>query len=223
LKSQFVSSVSHEVRTPLTSIRLFAEAMLEYGPGSEEQQKKSLEVIAYESGRLTRMLNNVLETSRIERGAVSYTLRPGDLSDAVRSAADALDYAFRRREVALSQSLESVTASFDSDAIEQAVVNLLSNALKYGGATTVGLSCGESDGEAVISVTDSGPGIPPEEQEQIFERFVQGATRASGSSSGVGLGLSLVKHIIGGHGGRVELQSEQGNGCRFTIRLPLST
>ncbi|MFT5517350.1 MAG: signal transduction histidine kinase [Rhodothermales bacterium] len=223
LKSQFVSSVSHEVRTPLTSIRLFAEAMLEYGPGGEEEQKKSLEVIAYESGRLTRMLNNVLETSRIERGAVNYTLQPGDLSEAVRSAADALDFAFRRREVALTQDIASVLASFDSDAIEQAVVNLLSNALKYGGGTTVGLSCAEADGEAVISVTDSGPGIPLEEQAHIFERFVQGERRASGSSSGVGLGLSLVKHIVEGHGGRIELDSEQDTGSRFTIRLALST
>lgn len=223
LKSQFVSSVSHEVRTPLTSIRLFAEAMLEYGPGGEEQQKKSLEVIAYESGRLTRMLNNVLETSRIERGAVTYTLRPGDLSEAVRSAADALEFAFRRREVPLNQDLASVTASFDSDAIEQAVVNLLSNALKYGGGTAVGVECAEVDGEAVITVTDSGPGIAVEEQEHIFQRFVQGAQRASGSSSGVGLGLSLVKHIAEGHGGQVELDSVQGSGSRFSIRLPLST
>lgn len=222
LRTQFVSSVSHELRTPLTSIRLFAETLLEHGGDDVVERERSLSIIANESERLTRMLNNVLNTSRIEQGTMSYRPGPGSLDTSVMQAADAMEYAFRQAGVALTSDVQPVEATFDPDAVEQAVINLLSNALKYGASGgRVELACHRNGTHAHISVQDYGPGISADEQERVFERFYRTQRADDRRVTGAGLGLALVQHIIEGHGGQVTLESQPGSGARFTLSIPL--
>ena len=224
LRTQFVSSVSHELRTPLTSIRLFAETLLEHGGDNAAERERSLSIIANESERLTRMLNNVLNTSRIEQGTMSYRPGPGHLDEVTDRAADAMEYAFKQAGVTLERDIASVEASFDPDAVEQAVINLLSNALKYGASGgMVRLSCHRNGTHAHLSVSDDGPGIAVEEQERIFERFYRAERADDRRITGAGLGLALVQHIAVGHGGTVSLDSTPGSGATFTLSLPLMT
>lgn len=222
LRTQFVSSVSHELRTPLTSIRLFAETLLKHGGEDANERERSLAIIANESERLTRMLNNVLNTSRIEQDTMSYRPTPGQLDDVANRAADAMEYAFTQAGVSLERSIAPVGALFDPDAVEQAVINLLSNALKYGATGgAVRLSCQRNGTHAHVSVSDNGPGIAHEEHARIFERYYR-SERADGKRiTGVGLGLALVQHIAHGHGGTVTLASEPGLGATFTLSLPM--
>lgn len=224
LQSQFLASVSHELRTPLTSIRLFSETMLEYGSGDLEQREKGLRVISHESGRLTRMLNNVLNSTRVERGTMTYQLAPGDLADAAECAIEAMRQAFDQAGITIDRDLSMARGNFDADAIEQAVLNLLSNALKYaadGGRVVV--RSWEENGHAALSVQDFGPGIPRAEHQRVFDRFYRLQGETDLRKPGAGLGLALVEHIAQGHGGRVLLDSEPGSGCVFSIQVPLAT
>ena len=222
LQSQFVASVSHELRTPLTSIRLFSEAMLEYGATDAEEREKGLRVIAHESGRLSRMLNNVLSTTRVERGTMTYQMAPGDLADAAENAIEAMRREYDEAGMTVERELDMARADFDPDTIEQAVLNLLSNALKYassGGRVLV--KSWEEAGHASISVQDFGSGIEPKEQNRVFERFYRISGNGQSRMPGAGLGLALIKHIAIGHGGTILLDSKPGAGCHFTIQLPL--
>ena len=227
LQTQFVTSVSHELRTPLTSIRLFSEAMLEYDSVDAEEREKGLRIIAHESGRLSRMLNNVLNTTRVERGTMTYHLTPGDLADPAENAIEAMLHEYEQADLEIERDLALARGNFDPDTMEQAILNLLSNALKYassGGRVVV--RSWEENGHAAVSVTDFGPGIPQKEQERVFERFYRlsgdgGDGESSPKMPGTGLGLALIRHIAVGHGGKVVLESEPGSGCQFTIQLPL--
>jgi len=221
LQSQFVASVSHELRTPLTSIRLFSEAMLEYGTSDAEEREKGLRVIAHESGRLSRMLNNVLSTTRVEQGTMTYQMAPGDLADPAENAIEAMRHEYDEAGIAVERDLGMARATLDSDTMEQAVLNLLSNALKYassGGRIVV--RSWEENGYAAISVRDFGPGIPTKEQERVFERFYRVHAANGQKMPGAGLGLALIQHIAEGHGGQIILDSSPGDGCTFTIQLP---
>ena len=168
------------------------------------------------------MLNNVLTTTRVERGTMTYQCTPGDLADPAENAIEAMRHEYDQANLTIERDLAMARSTFDPDTMEQAVLNLLSNALKYassGGRVVV--RSWEENGHAAVSVQDFGPGIPPEEQERVFERFY----RLNGNNDlripGAGLGLALVRHIAAGHGGKVLLVSERGAGCRFTIQLPL--
>jgi two-component system phosphate regulon sensor histidine kinase PhoR len=223
LQSQFLASVSHELRTPLTSIRLFSDTMLEYGSDDVEQREKSLRVISHESGRLTRMLNNVLNSTRVERGTMTYQLAPGDLADSAECAIEAMRQAFDHAGVTIDRELSMARGNFDADAMEQAVLNLLSNALKYAAdGRRVVVRSWERNGHAALSVQDFGPGIPRAEHQRVFDRFYRLQGETDLRKPGAGLGLALVEHIAVGHGGRVVLDSEPGSGCLFSIYVPLS-
>jgi signal transduction histidine kinase len=224
LRSQFVSSVSHELRTPLTSIRMFAETLQMGRCAGAQAQAEYLGTIVNECERLSRLVEGVLLFSKSEQGKKVYRLRPSDLADAVRAAARALEYplstqGFRlRRNIA--EGLPPVHA--DRDAIEQAVLNLLSNAMKFSGdARDIDLNLFQEDGEAVIGVADHGIGIAHEHQRHIFEAFYRAPTRDNQLIPGAGLGLALVAQIMKAHGGRVEVESEPGKGSTFYLRLPL--
>lgn len=222
LRARFVSSVSHELRTPLTSIRLFAETMAMDGSPNESERQKGLMTIAHESERLTRMLNNVMSASRIEQGSEGYRRSPVDLSAVTNSASDAMAYEYQKEGVELDVRTASVEAHVDRDAMEQAVLNLLSNALKYGkDGGRVELKCFQSNGDARVSVRDFGSGITDKDRESIFERYYRSETVAAAGVTGAGLGLSLVRHIVEGHEGSVELDTEPGAGSTFTLVIPL--
>ena len=224
MRSQFVSSVTHELKTPLTAIRMFAETLRLGRPRDQAMQMEYLDTIVNESERLTRLLGNVLDFSTIEQGKRTYNLSPASLPEIVRASARAMEYPLKQRgfelDVQVDEGLPPVRV--DRDAIEQAVLNLLGNAMKYSGdARTIGLSVRQQDGAAVIQVVDQGVGIDARDHARIFEKFYRVPTPDNQSLPGTGLGLALVAHIAKAHGGSVSVDSTPGKGSAFSIVLPL--
>lgn len=225
LKSYFVSSVSHELRMPLTSIRMFAETLAQRGAVSKKQQREYLEIIQGESERLSRLIDNVLDFSKIERGKKEYRFAPTEVQAVLRNAVNAMRYQFDKNEarltVAIAARLPLVNA--DADALEEAVMNLLSNALKYSGdMKIIRLSATRSRESVVIEVRDNGVGIAASEIPNLFEKFYRVDNSQTRQVGGTGLGLSLVKHMAEAHGGSVSAKSTVGKGSTFTLRLPIA-
>ena len=244
-KSNFVSSVSHELRAPIASVRLMAEN-LERGKISEpEKQNEYFRFIVQECRRLSSLIENVLDFSRIEQGRKQYEFEPTDLVALTKITVKLMEPYAAEKGVKLEtfniqHPTSNIELSVDGRAIQQALVNLVDNAIKHsakGETVTVGLECvqrrtgvapvsnqklkSETAATAVLlSVSDRGPGIPAAEQEKIFERFYRRGSELRRETQGVGIGLSIVKHIAEAHGGRVRVQSEPGQGSRFTIELP---
>jgi signal transduction histidine kinase len=224
MRSQFVSSVTHELKTPLTAIRMFAET-LGMGRGTDPKtQSEYLETIVSETERLTRLLNNVLDFSKIEQGKKIYRLEPVCLAEVVHAAARAMQYPLAQQgfhlRVEMENGIPAVRA--DADAIEQAILNLLTNAMKYSGdAREIELKLRRKESQAIIQVTDRGMGIPAAEQARIFEKFYRVPSGENQRVPGTGLGLTLVEHIATTHGGHVEVESEPGKGSTFSVCLPL--
>jgi signal transduction histidine kinase len=224
LRSQFVSSVSHELKTPLTAIRMFAETLRMGRPADPALRDEYLDTIVNESERLTRLLNNVLDFSRIESGRKIYQFAPHDLESIVRTAARAMRYPLAQQGfellVDIGDGLPLVQC--DPDALEQAILNLLANALKYSGdARKIELRLAREGTDAVISVRDWGIGIEPVDQRRIFDKFYRVARPENRLIPGTGLGLTLVDHIVRSHHGRVDVDSTPGAGTTFRIHLPL--
>ena len=224
MRSQFIASVSHELKTPLTAVRMFAESLRLGRPADSQAKAEYLDTIVNESHRLTRLLNNVLDFSKIERGERTYRKERTSLSEIVRAAAQAMQYPLTQQgfhlKVNVADDLPDIQA--DRDAIEQAILNLLSNAVKYSGESRqIDLRVQKSDGCAVIEVSDQGVGIDPAQQKQIFERFYRVPSEENRRIPGTGLGLALVFHIAKAHGGRVAVRSLLGQGSTFSVYLPL--
>ena len=224
MRSSFVSAVSHELKTPLTAIRMFAETLRMGRPVDARTQEEYLDTIVNESERLTRLLNNVLDFSKIEQGTKSYRRTPQSLAEIVRFAARAMKYSFEQQRFVLRTDIEENVppALVDRDAIEQAILNLLANAMKYSGdSRDIDLRLRSEDGTAVIEVTDQGIGIEPAEQGRIFERFYRVPSPDNARIPGTGLGLTLVQHIAEAHDGHVTVRSEPGKGSTFSLFIPL--
>ena len=222
LRAQFVASVSHELKTPLTSIRMFAET-LRLGRTSPGDADAYLDTILNESERLSRLLDNVLDFSRIEQGRRTYRLEPHALAPIVRSAARTLRYPLEQQGFVLNMRIddERACAACDPDALEQAILNLLSNAMKYSGnQRTIDLRLSMNGNDCVIAVADRGIGVAPAEQAKIFEKFYRGASAEHQRVAGTGLGLTLVDLTVRAHGGSVCVASEPGRGSTFSIALP---
>ena len=224
MRSHFVASVSHELKTPLTAIRMFAETLALGRTRDEAARSEYLETIVDESERLARLVDNVLDFSKIEQGKKIYRMRPTALPDVVRSAARAMRYPLSQQGFDLNVSIDDrlPALSADPDALEQAILNLLSNAMKYSKASKqIDLSCSRYNGDAVIAVTDHGIGIASSDQPRIFEKFYRVRSADTDLIAGTGLGLTLVKHIAQSHGGSVDVQSIPGHGSTFSIRIPV--
>ncbi len=223
-RSRFVSAVSHELKTPLTSIRMFAETLYEDESPDSGTHREYLETIVNETERLTRLLNNVLDFSKIERGQKAYRREPRSLEEIVRFTAGAMQHPMEQKRFALRLEIEDdMPAQVDRDAIEQALLNLLTNAMKYSGKSRdIELRLRSENGEAVIEVSDRGVGIEPADLTRIFERFYRVSSPENERISGTGLGLTLVQHIAAAHGGRVAVQSVPGEGSTFSLFLPLN-
>jgi signal transduction histidine kinase len=222
LRSQFVSSVSHELKTPLTAIRMFAET-LQLGRVDEATRREYLDTIVNESERLTRLLNNVLDFSKIEEGRKAYRRESASLADVVRTAARAMAYPLEQHGFELRVEIDDALPllDIDADALEQAILNLLTNAMKYSGSgRAIDLRLSREGRKAVISVRDQGIGIPEGDQTRIFEKFYRILTPENQRIPGTGLGLTLVDHIVKAHDGSVQVESAPGRGSTFSIHLP---
>jgi signal transduction histidine kinase len=223
LKSNFVSSVSHELRAPIASVRLLAEG-LESGRIKEEPKRlEYFKFIVQECRRLSALIENVLDFSRIEQGRKQYEFEETDVAALIQKTIQVMQPYAGERGIRLATSgiAENHSITADAHALQQALVNLIDNAVKHspaGGVVSVGLERHASF--VAIWVEDKGEGIPIEEQERIFQRFYRVGSELRRETQGVGIGLSIVKHIVEAHGGRVTVRSAPGQGSRFVIELP---
>jgi signal transduction histidine kinase len=224
MKSNFVSSVSHELRAPIASVRLMAEG-LERGKIQEpRKQQEYFHFIVQECRRLSSLIENVLDFSRIELGRKQYEFESTDLAALAAQTVTLMQtYADEQQiKLTLQTTGEPVPAEVDGKAIQQALVNLIDNAVKHsakGSAVRVGLEF--QPAQVSLWVEDEGEGIPPEEHEKIFERFYRLGSELRRETQGVGIGLSIVRHIVRAHGGKISVRSAVGQGSRFTINLPV--
>jgi signal transduction histidine kinase/tetratricopeptide (TPR) repeat protein len=224
MRSQFVSSVSHELKTPLTAIRMFTETLLLDEEVDRQTRMDYLDTILHESERLSRLVDNVLDFGKIERGRKNYRFQNVRLEQVVEHAARAAQYPLEQAGFVLDIEAQPdiPVVSADPDALQQAILNLLINAMKYSGdSRRIALSLTRKNGHACIDVVDHGIGIAPEDQSRIFDRFYRAPTAENQHIPGTGLGLTIVAHIAKAHGGRVEVSSTPGQGSAFTISLPL--
>jgi two-component system phosphate regulon sensor histidine kinase PhoR len=203
---------------------MFAETLEDARSANPQMQSKYLRTIVNESERLSRLVDNVLDFARIEQDRKIYQMQRVSLADVVRSATQAIQYPVVRQNFELKIEIEENLPSLmaDPDAVEQAILNLLANAMKYSGSSRqIDLQLRRENREAVIDVTDHGLGIAEENQTRIFEKFYRVRSAETDRVPGAGLGLTLVMHAVRAHGGRLLVSSALGMGSTFSIRLPL--
>ncbi|HEU5335810.1 MAG TPA: HAMP domain-containing sensor histidine kinase [Terriglobales bacterium] len=226
LKSDFVSNVSHELRTPLSLIRLYAET-LELGRlTSQEKREEYYRIIRKESERLTALINNILDFSRIEAGRKEYEFRETDIAELVHNTLESYRYQIEQHgftfEEKISDNLPPMRV--DREAIARSLVNLVNNALKYSQKEKfLGVNLYRENGSVKLEVVDHGIGISRPEQPKIFEKFYRVGDPLVHNTKGSGLGLSLVRHIVEAHGGEVSVESTPGKGSKFVIALPVNS
>jgi two-component system phosphate regulon sensor histidine kinase PhoR len=231
MTSNFVSSVSHELRAPLASVRLMAESLVQGRVSDDEKRKDYFRLILQESCRLSTLVENVLDFSHIRQGRKTYEFEPVDLPALIRLTVKLMEPNAGECNVGISleenaTGSEEIAPCWDGYAVQQALMNLIDNAIKHSPAgAVVKVAWDTTDGAAGstirLMVEDQGPGIPKEEQENIFEPFYRRGQELHRETRGVGIGLSLVKHIAEAHGGRVLVESSLGHGSRFTLELPM--
>lgn len=223
LKDDFMSSVTHELRTPLTSIRALAELMRDDTDMAAPQRQQFIEIIVGETERLSRLVNQVLDMAKIESGHAEWHTAEVDLSALVNQAVITTAEMFRERQIVVDVTLprQAILLLADADRLMQVLLNLLSNAAKFvpvhGGR--VGVSLVGDDDCVTVSVSDNGPGVTPEQQSLIFDKFRQGGDAAN-RPQGTGLGLPISRQIVEHFGGKLWLESNPGQGVTFRFKLP---
>lgn len=214
----FVADVSHELKSPLTSINGFAQALLDGTAADESTRVRAAEIIRDQSRRVASQVDELLDLSRIQAGRVSFSMETVDVGDVVNRAVEVFGFRADECGMAIARAVQpGLRVRGDSDRLEQVVSNLLDNALKHAPqGSTVGLSASQDGTWIEVSVTDEGPGIPEDKIEHVFERFYQG----TGVRTGAGLGLAIAREIVVAHGGSISVANARGSGAVFTVRLP---
>jgi signal transduction histidine kinase len=225
LQSDFVATVSHEFRSPLTAMRQLSEILALGRVSDEERRQKYYDTLVSETRRLQGLVETLLNFGKMEEGARQYRFEEVDAGEVVEGvvAEFALQLAASGRRIELSPPPTRCPIEADAEALALAVRNLLDNALKYSPdqpAVWVGWGC--EDGAIAIRVRDCGMGIPAAEQQLIFQKFVRGSAAVAANVKGTGVGLAMVRHIVRAHGGEVRVESAAGEGSTFTILLPVS-
>jgi signal transduction histidine kinase len=226
LKSDFVANVSHELRTPLALIRLYAETLEMGRLTNAEKFQEYYQIMRKESERLTALINNILDFSRIEAGRKEYDFRETNLAELVRATLESYRYQIEQQGFAFEQRIadDLPPLRVDREAMARSLLNLVNNALKYSQEEKfLGVSLYRDNGAVKLEVADRGIGIPRAEQAKIFEKFYRAGDPLVHNTKGSGLGLSLVRHIVQAHGGQVLVESTPGKGSKFTITLPVDS
>jgi two-component system phosphate regulon sensor histidine kinase PhoR len=226
LKSEFISNVSHELKTPLSIISMFGELLSMGRTKSPAQATEYAEIIRRESVRLSSLIDNVLDFARLERGVGDVELAEADLGEVVERAAELCGHRADRVELDLEVDIEPdlPKVRIDANAITLATLNLLDNAIKYAADGKRLQVAVRREGERmVLEVRDFGPGIAADEQEAIFERFYRAKAVRLKPVRGSGIGLALVKHIAEAHGGNLEVESTEGEGSTFRLWIPMAS
>jgi signal transduction histidine kinase len=222
-KTDFVSNVSHELKTPLTSIRMFSDLLAEGRVEDEAKRRSYFNIITAETARLTRLINNVLDFSHMERGERKYTFQKCDFTALVRETVEIYRPHVESNGFKLELSLPNapLCVSGDRDALSQIVVNLLSNAEKYSnGAKEISVEAVAESRWAILKVLDRGPGVAAGCENKIFEQFYRAHDSLSSGIQGSGLGLTLARQIARAHGGDVTYEPRKGGGSCFCLRIP---
>jgi two-component system sensor histidine kinase BaeS len=220
LERAFLMSISHDLRTPLTSIRGYAEAVADGVAGDEESRRRAALIIMAEARRLERLVADLLELARLDAREFSLHLGPVDVAEVVRHTALALEPSAREAALTLmvTGEPESLMAVADPERLAQVVANLVENALKYAASTVEVDTRRAAPGEVEISVADDGDGIDPEDLPRVFERLYT-SRRQPGRKVGTGLGLAIVRELVSAMGGRVSVGATAEGGTRFTVAL----
>jgi len=226
VRRDFVSSVSHELRTPLTSITGYTETLLEGAIHDPENAKHFLQIILQESERLTALINDVLDLSKIESGRIDYKFKPISLGDLVEKTVNLFSRAIEKKGIVLQLQIphDLPYVNGDRDYLELVIRNLVDNAIKYVPEENgqILISASKVDDMVRVEVKDNGIGIPRKDLGRIFERFYRVDKARSSAIGGTGLGLSIVKHIILAHKGKVDVRSRLNLGSQFGFTIPMA-
>jgi PAS domain S-box-containing protein len=225
MRRQFISDASHEIRTPLTSIGGFAAAIADGTAATDDQRTRGASLIVREVERLNRLVDDLLDLSRIESGAVRLELEEVDLAELSRAAVEAFQSQAREKGIRVKLDLPAdlPTVRADPDRVYQVLVNLVSNALRFNRPDgEIAITARPTDGHVRVDVRDTGPGIPADQLPYIWERFHRADSSRARQEGGTGLGLAIVRSIIDAHGGSVSAESELGRGSTFSFTLPIT-
>lgn len=224
MQSDFVSTVSHEFKSPLTAVRQIAEMLQSGKVSSEERRRRYYDVLVEQSERLSLLIDRVLDFARMDSGHHTFDVQPVDVGPFLETLVSGVQQRVSHEGFIVRTEIDPSlpTVVLDADAIGQAVTNLIDNGIKYSGDSKEIVVRGFAEnGHVVIAVQDFGIGLDQKDKARVFERFYRGGNELTRSIRGTGLGLTLAKQIVEGHGGRVEAESEPGRGSTFYIRLPL--
>jgi signal transduction histidine kinase len=224
LKTEFISSVSHELRTPMSSIRGLAEILQEGKIKEKAKQEKLIRLVATESSRLSRFLHNILDFGKIEQNKKTYNYQKKELQSVIKEVVQLFQYRSDSDEVVLNTKMpgKPIFLKIDQDAVMQALTNLLDNAIKYSSdEKEIVVELVPREKQVEIRIKDKGIGIPAGDQKKIFEGFYRHAEADRHSTKGVGLGLTIVKHIMSAHGGEIHVESQPGEGSTFSLIFPV--